>query len=85
MPPRKPIVIVTNKQRAAWANIALSAYRVAKKEGRSDEADMRDMLTDLLHLMSEKHKAIEPELRTALNNFTDEERISPYQVRRIGV
>jgi len=48
-----------------------------------DEADARNLITDLLHYMhTEEGKDIESELRMALNNFTDEVNIARFEVRR---
>lgn len=42
----------SNVERASWAAAALMAWRAAKGENMPDEADARDLVTDLLHLIS---------------------------------
>ncbi len=76
-----------NKHRIAAARIALESYRVTKdgKHAEVDEADARDLVTDLLHYMMSEGKDIQSELRMAFNNFTDEANIPPHQARRIRV
>jgi hypothetical protein len=40
----------TNAQRATWALTALMAYRTTHKGDGEIETDIRDLITDLLHL-----------------------------------
>ncbi len=41
---------VTNRMRAAWARKALAEYRRVARGNQKDEADLRDLINDLLHL-----------------------------------
>jgi len=76
----------TVRQRSGNASIALATYRRIKygSEVQVDHADARDLISDLLHNMMQRGMNVEVELRMALNNFTEEANISPYQITRIG-
>lgn len=60
----------TNTARAARANVALQAYR---ESYAPDEADIRDLICDLLHLLSTREDTIlADELHLAISNFNSE-------------
>lgn len=69
-----------NKQRALCAGLALDAYRRAKYDthAEADEADTRDLITDLLHLIKQESgtAAVFDELHMALGNFAEESNTS---------
>jgi len=62
----------TNTQRANRAAKALAAYRRAEKETTPDEADMRDLLCDLMHLAPKLNLDFRTEVRYAEDNFAAE-------------
>lgn len=57
-----------NDDRANWAAAALSAFPGAS----GDEADLRDLISNLLHLAVRGGKDWEDELRVAVDNFKAE-------------
>ena len=60
----------TNLARAARANVALQAYRESYEP---DEADARDLICDLLHLLStDEERILADELHSAISNFNSE-------------
>lgn len=64
-------------QRVKYARNALAAYRVIKNKGRTDEADARDLITDLMHLIRSDAESFgksraRNEVQTAINNFEAE-------------
>ncbi len=69
-------------QRVKYARNALAAYRVIKNKGRTDEADARDLIADIFHMLYSEGCDVHAEVRMALNNFTDEVNIARFEVRR---
>jgi hypothetical protein len=62
-----------NKVRAARIPLTLAAYRKAQSPYNvPDEADIRDMLTDLMHYCQKQGINFKDELRVATNNYEEE-------------
>ena len=69
-----------NKTRGGWARAALAAFAQAKGEVQ-DEADIRDLLTDLLHLCEEDGINFTHELDMATDNY-HAERVQQYRAMK---
>lgn len=61
-------------ERVAWAAHALAAHIRARGDVEDDEADFRDLLTDLMHYAKARGINFQDELSTASDHF-EEERI----------
>lgn len=62
----------TTNQRVIWAEQALAAHRAARRQETPDEADERDLISDLLHVLAARGADIDREIRMALENFREE-------------
>lgn len=47
--------VVTNETRSVWAGKALEAYKLSHKCDEDDQANIQDLITDLLHLARREH------------------------------
>lgn len=63
---------IDNELRADRARRALNAYLETKGESDTDEADITDLIADLLHLAAAEEIDTEPILRVAEINFESE-------------
>lgn len=60
---------ISNIERAAWAEAALVAWKIEKGERGTDESDARDLIADLLHMLTLEGRNALGELRMAQGNF----------------
>ena len=61
----------TNQDKAARVDVVLDAY-VAVVDGFRDEADVRDLLTDIMHYCDREGINFDQELSRATDNYAEE-------------
>lgn len=62
----------TIKTRVRWAREALTAHRKARGQRITDEADTRDLITDLCHALDSQDRDVTEEVQKALRCFDAE-------------
>jgi hypothetical protein len=63
---------MSNIQAKAAARVALEAWRDHQSASENDEANIRDLLADLLILAHAEGKDVDTELRLAVMHYRDE-------------
>ncbi len=65
----------SNNERAAWAEEALAAYLSGKKDEEDIEANLTDLVADLLHLAAANKVDAALVLRRAWDHYAYEKRL----------
>lgn len=62
---------ITNADRAEWARSALTAFKASHKCDEDDQANIKDLISDLLHLARREHNMGQDDLYAMTRGAAD--------------